>query len=263
MRRRLLRRLVQAAVTADIVDAATARILRSHTTDPAVALTLLRAMRQRPGQCDDYEWLLATGERLGCFTRRERWGRQTWSTRRHPDVRWGRGIFPDVRPAVGAIVTQGLLRQATEIAEAVVREEQATIVMAFRLFAARERGRPPLTCEFDVSAAVRRLRGAVLGLEEENPERWHAEVRCSAHRAASLWWCYGESTESQIWISKTCPMSFEFLVGLLIHEALHDTVRVDGEILSCDDEHRCMAILGDTMYFPLGDLSFWQCSISY
>ena len=58
-------------------------------------------------------------------------------------------------------------------------------------------------------------------------------------------------------------MSFEFLVGLLIHEALHDTVRVDGEILSCDDEHRCMAILGDTMYYPLGDLSFWQCSISY
>ena len=24
-----------------------------------------------------------------------------------------------------------------------------------------------------------------------------------------------------------------------------------------------MAILGDTMYYPLGDLSFWQCSISY
>ena len=69
--------------------------------------------------------------------------------------------------------------------------------------------------------------------------------------------------DAQIWISKTVPMSFEELIGLLIHEALHDTARVDGEFLSCDHEHRCMAILGDTMYFPLGDLSFWQCSISY
>jgi len=77
-------------------------------------------------------------------------------------VRWGRGIFPEVRPAVGAIVTEAQLRLAAEIAETVVRHEQETIAMAFRLFAARERGRPPMTVEFSVSDAVQRLRGAVL-----------------------------------------------------------------------------------------------------
>jgi hypothetical protein len=60
---------------------------------------------------------------------------------------------------------------------------------------------------------------------------------------------YGESTKDQIWISSTAPMSFEELLTILIHEALHDAVLVDGEFLTCHQEHQCMFLLGDRTYW--------------
>ena len=60
---------------------------------------------------------------------------------------------------------------------------------------------------------------------------------------------YGESTEETIWISNTAPMCFEQLLGIMMHEALHDTVRVDSTFLSYDEEHQCMFLLGDRIYW--------------
>ena len=42
---------------------------------------------------------------------------------------------------------------------------------------------------------------------------------------------------------------FDELLNTLIHEALHDTARVDGEFLTCDEEHEVMFLLGDRTYW--------------
>jgi len=41
------------------------------------------------------------------------------------------------------------------------------------------------------------------------------------------------------------PMSFDELVGVLVHEYLHNWCRVRGHFMSCHNEHQCMRGLGD------------------
>ena len=84
-------------------------------------------------------------------------------------------------------------------------------------------------------------------MEEENPERLAEHPR--SYRLADIWWCYGESSTDTIWISNSVPMAFDELLNTLIHEALHDTTRVDGEFLTCNEEHEVMFLLGDRTYW--------------
>ena len=63
---------------------------------------------------------------------------------------------------------------------------------------------------------------------------------------------YGESDPGAIWISSTAPMTFEELLTTLMHEALHDSVLIDRSLLSCDEEHQCMFLLGDHLFCSFG-----------
>ena len=202
--------------------------------------------RKKRKRCGEYDSVLGVGERLGLFARRARWDRLRCGPRqRYPSVRWGEGIFPECRPfswLSAVLVTKPMLQLAIEMAVAVVTAEAETISLAFRAFAAQQRGKPPTAVEFDARAAVKRLRTTVLGMEEENPERLAEHPR--SYRLADIWWCYGESSTDTIWISNSVPMAFDELLNTLIHEALHDTTRVDGEFLTCNEEHEVMFLLG-------------------
>ena len=207
--------------------------------------------RKKRKRCGEYDSVLSVGERLGLFARRARWDRLRCGPRqRYPSVRWGEGIFPECRPfswLSAVLVTKPMLQLAIEMAVAVVTAEAETISLAFRAFAAQQRGKPPTAVEFDARAAVKRLRTTVLGMEEENPERLAEHPR--SYRLADIWWCYGESSTDTIWISNSVPMAFDELLNTLIHEALHDTTRVDGEFLTCNEEHEVMFLLGDRTYW--------------
>jgi len=97
----------------------------------------------------------------------------------------------------------------------------------------RIRGRPPNSVEVVTKSAVTRLRRVVLGLEEENHERMSATAYRLNYECV-----YGESNPDAIWVSRQVCMTFEELLAILIHEALHDTVLVDGEFLSGDEARR-------------------------
>ena len=190
--------------------------------------------RKKRKRCGEYDSVLSVGERLGLFARRARWDRLRCGPRqRYPSVRWGEGIFPECRPfswLSAVLVTKPMLQLAIEMAVAVVTAEAETISLAFRAFAARASNST-----------------AVLGMEEENPERLAEHPR--SYRLADIWWCYGESSTDTIWISNSVPMAFDELLNTLIHEALHDTTRVDGEFLTCNEEHEVMFLLGDRTYW--------------
>ena len=151
LQRRFVRSLTQAALAANVCDATTARLLRTHSKDAAVAYTMLTGYKQwfrkRLGQQNDYVLTMAAAERSGVFARRQRWGRVR-SRSRHPGVRWGDGIFPDCRPSgslyrsTGVPVTAQMLQQAVELAIAVILQEKHTICLAFRIVASWTRCRP-------------------------------------------------------------------------------------------------------------------------
>jgi hypothetical protein len=55
----------------------------------------------------------------------------------------------------------------------------------------------------------------------------------------------GETDGVSIQISDTAPMTFDELVGVLVHECLHNYCTVRGRFMSCYNEHICMRGLGD------------------
>jgi len=55
----------------------------------------------------------------------------------------------------------------------------------------------------------------------------------------------GETDGVGIAISDTIPMTFDELVGVLVHECLHNYCTVRGRFMSCHSEHICMRGLGD------------------
>ena len=55
----------------------------------------------------------------------------------------------------------------------------------------------------------------------------------------------GETDGKRIGISSTVPMTFDELVGVLVHECLHNYCKVRGRFMSCYNEHVCMRGLGD------------------
>ena len=183
LQRRAVQKLTHAAVLGHLCSASTARLLRAHSTDASAVLDMLTGsallqieptQKRKRRHPDLYEHIITVGEHQGVFARREKWGRIRMPDHitRHPDVRWGRGIFPDCRPngslyrSAGVPVTQSMLQKAAEMAAAVIFEEQRTIMLAFRLMAALSRGRPPEAVEMNTKHTAERLRGALLGMEE-------------------------------------------------------------------------------------------------
>ena len=53
----------------------------------------------------------------------------------------------------------------------------------------------------------------------------------------------GATDNVRIWVSDTALMSFDEVVGTLVHEYLHNFCRVRGKYMSCDNEHKCMYAL--------------------
>ena len=93
---------------------------------------------------------------------------------------------------------------------------------------------PPHRIEFDYKDALRRIKEAVyIG---------HTET---AERAEEI---SGETDGDTIWVMR--DLTFDGLVGTLIHEALHDSVYIvrptrggNKRGLTCDDEHRAIDLV--------------------
>ena len=57
--------------------------------------------------------------------------------------------------------------------------------------------------------------------------------------------CYGWTDGCTIYVSSVLEMSFDQLVGTLIHEELHCFCKVRGNFLGARSDHHCMKVLGE------------------
>tara|TARA_B000000557_G_C20756713_1_gene435525 strand:- start:477 stop:929 length:453 start_codon:yes stop_codon:yes gene_type:complete len=66
---------------------------------------------------------------------------------------------------------------------------------------------------------------------------------------------WAENEEGQIKISNKDKMKNDEMISVLIHESIHNSVRIKRvtrfskfKILSCEDEHKCLDLLGDNLH---------------
>ena len=126
-------------------------------------------------------------------------------------------------------------RLAVAKAEAEALFASAGYDVLFRQYLATRRGIPPERVVFHRDAACRRIREAAL-----------LSVRESAERRDAI---EGETDGETIWIVR--GLDHDQMVGVLLHEALHDTAfvaratRAGAEKgLSCEEEHRFLELVG-------------------
>ena len=140
-----------------------------------------------------------------------------------------RALFPSYdRSRPNLLPTEGLLRLAKMKAVVIMSERAEIAEGIFRAHAVRHYRVKPHQVTFD-QRCLRRIRNA----------------RLSMTISSEL---VGETAldeEGQIWISGYSAMSFERLVGTLIHESLHGWCRVRGKCMPISREHTCMERLGD------------------
>lgn len=131
-------------------------------------------------------------------------------------------LFPMYPATSGSHVSQRRVHRIQGIAIELVRSKQALIEKAFRTFATKRYNRPVRVKMLWKNIEARILSAAVC--QDES--------------------VYGECDESQIWISKE-KMNDIYLLGTMLHEALHYGCTFNGNWICEDDEHIIFRSLGD------------------
>ena len=116
-------------------------------------------------------------------------------------------VFPN-RCQTELLVTSSRLELAKPYAVSVIKTHSQKLQRHFSRFATRKYRCKPQQVSFDTDAQLKRLRAATL---EECP----VDV------------C-GETDGQRIWVSPNVPMSFDELVGVLVHEFMHNYCNVRG-----------------------------------
>ena len=138
-------------------------------------------------------------------------------------VRWfpsSSKVFPDYREVSGSIVSAKRLNRARELVKNILEQDKNIIEREFKK---RCSGTPKV----DIEMAKRKVDKAKLSSTVKPDESF-----------------YGLTTGEFIWITPM-KMSDEFLIGTLLHEALHDICTVNGKNMCENDEHIVMRALGD------------------
>ena len=139
-------------------------------------------------------------------------------------IKWDGYIFPLYQKNVsGPRVSQRRINKLKHLTKRILNEEKDRIEAEFKQFARQRHRGKQLTVVLDWEAALSRV---------DNTFVCHDE---------SL---YGESDGEKIWISKE-KMSDAYLLGTLLHEALHYSCLLNGKFICEKDEHQVFRRLGD------------------
>ena len=131
-------------------------------------------------------------------------------------------VFPNRVRLPAKVVTKGSLQLAKPYAAEILRAKKSKLQKHFIRFATRKyRCKPQQVTFTDKSKLL---------------------------QTVSLGYCNGNLGETDgvcITISHVEPMTFDELIGVLVHECLHNYCLVRGKYMSCYNEHMCMRGLGD------------------
>lgn len=131
-------------------------------------------------------------------------------------------VFPNYPNTSGSHVSQRRVNRLKPIALAVLQDREKTVFKAFQAFARRRHSDRPPKVRFDLETALRRVEGAAVCPEG----------------------VYGECDEARVWVARE-KMNDAYLLGTLLHEALHYAVTFNGKFVCEDDEHAVFRALGD------------------
>lgn len=139
-------------------------------------------------------------------------------------IKWNNQIFPRYDKKIsGSYVSQRRINKLKALAKKILEEERQRIQTVFMDYIRhRYKGRL-MKVTFDIDGARERV---------ENTYVCHDET------------LFGESDGEKIWIAKD-KMSDAYLLGTLLHEALHYTVLINGQFMCEKEEHRVFRRLGD------------------
>ena len=141
-------------------------------------------------------------------------------------IRWeGTHVFPHYPPTSGSFVSQKRINKLKPLAIRIFTAEQHKILKVFTGFLNRKyKGRHP-TVKFDLEMAIQRIN--------------HTKVH--HYKDGDV---YGECDEEKILIAKE-KMNDSYLLGTMLHEALHYSCTCNNKYICEEDEHRVFNLIGD------------------
>eukprot|EP01084_Bolivina_argentea_P308700 533878_1 len=125
-------------------------------------------------------------------------------------IRWhknGNYIFPDYREVSGSHVSQKRINTAKEIVCLILKQEEKKITNSFEEFAKKRYG-GRMILKVDIDGAIQRVNTARVKRDND--------------------YDYGEADDERMWIS-ACKLSDEYLVGTILHEAIHYIATFNGK----------------------------------
>ena len=138
-------------------------------------------------------------------------------------IRWNNHIFPSYNGKSGPYVSQRRINKLKVLTKKILSEEKQRIRTVFMNYIRKRHKDRVMKVTLDIDGAMQRV---------DNTYVCHDE---------SL---FGESDGEKIWISKE-KMSDAYLLGTLLHEALHFTVSINNKPMCEKEEHLIFALLGD------------------
>ena len=140
-------------------------------------------------------------------------------------IKWNnKNIFPEYKYTSGPIVSKKRINVAKEIVIMILNEEQKNILNAFKILANKKYKNKNIDIKINFDSAIKCVNNTIL--TKENDE------------------IYGETDGDTIWISPL-KMSYEYIVGTLLHESLHHICTFNNKYICDKDEHYVMRLLGD------------------
>lgn len=131
-------------------------------------------------------------------------------------------IFPEYPDTSGSHVSQRRINKLKEPVVQILRQRADTIRKAFEKLATRYDKQPVLKLHID--DAIAKVRNARVTEESDS--------------------LHGESDGYRMWIP-AAKMNDTYLLGVMLHEALHYVATFDGKDICAKDEHYVMRLLGD------------------
>lgn len=131
-------------------------------------------------------------------------------------------IFPKYPNTSGSHVSQRRINKQKDVVIHILKTKQTQIMLAFKKLAKRYSKTPKI--ELNIEQAIEKVRNARVIYDSED--------------------LHGESDDYRMWIP-AAKMNDTYLMGTMLHEALHYIATFDGQDICEKDEHYVMALLGD------------------
>lgn len=140
-------------------------------------------------------------------------------------IKWsGQNVFPRYPSTSGSFVSQRRINKLKPLAIRILSEEREKILKVFTKFLQRKY-HGMVKVRFDLAFATERIE----------------TTKVHTYKKGDV---FGECDENKIFIAKE-KMNDSYLLGTMLHEALHYSCTCNKNYISEEDEHKIFSLIGD------------------